>query len=288
MPVYLDYDQAALDAAYDQTVYASNRDQLYRRWDALSAGVRARLGEPLRFAYGTSDAEHIEVFRTAQPHAPIVAYVHGGAWRRNPASRFAFVAEQFVAAGAHVALIEFADIETLGGQLTPMVDQVRSAIAWLARNAARLDADPARIIVVGHSSGAHLTGCLLVTDWTGYDVPSSVIAGAVCCSGMYDLVPVSLSKRSAYVRFDAAMIDALSAIRRIECITTPVTIVYGTEESPEFQRQNRAFAAALEDAGKPVDLLVGEGYNHFELVETLANPYGLLGAATLAHVHRTA
>jgi arylformamidase len=34
-------------------------------------------------------------------------------------------------------------------------------------------------------------------------------------------------------------------------------------------------------AGKPVDLLVGEGYNHFELYETLANPYGLLGRAVL-------
>jgi hypothetical protein len=27
-PVYLDYDQAALDAAYDQAAYAPNREQL--------------------------------------------------------------------------------------------------------------------------------------------------------------------------------------------------------------------------------------------------------------------
>jgi arylformamidase len=30
-----------------------------------------------------------------------------------------------------------------------------------------------------------------------------------------------------------------------------------------------------------VELLVGEHYNHFELPETLGNPYGLLGAAIL-------
>ena len=41
------------------------------------------------------------------------------------------------------------------------------------------------------------------------------------------------------------------------------------------------FAAALSTAGKPVQLLVGEGYNHFEMPETLANPYGLLGRAVL-------
>jgi len=30
-----------------------------------------------------------------------------------------------------------------------------------------------------------------------------------------------------------------------------------------------------------VQLLVGEGYNHFEMFETLASPYGLLGRAAL-------
>ena len=55
----------------------------------------------------------------------------------------------------------------------------------------------------------------------------------------------------------------------------------GTCETPEFQRQSRDFAAAVQAAGKPVELIVGEGYNHFELLETLANPYGLTGRAML-------
>ena len=40
----------------------------------------------------------------------------------------------------------------------------------------------------------------------------------------------------------------------------------------------------MKAAGKPVELLVGEGYNHFEMLETLANPYGLLGRAALAQM----
>jgi arylformamidase len=287
MTVYLDYDQAALDAAYDQAVYATNRDQLYRRWDALSTGVRRRLGDPERFAYGPSAAEHIDIFRCEQSNAPIVVYVHGGAWRKNPAERFAFPAEHVTAAGAHYAVVEFAGIEEFDGDLRPMVRQVRTAIAWLGRNAERIGADPDRIIVVGHSSGAHITGCLLVTDWAEFGVVRP-IASAICCSGMYDLVPVSLSKRSAYVRFDPQTIDELSACRRIERITVPVTVAYGSEETPEFQRQNREFAAALEAAGNPAELLFADGYNHFEIVETLANPFGLLGAAVLAHLRRSA
>jgi arylformamidase len=56
---------------------------------------------------------------------------------------------------------------------------------------------------------------------------------------------------------------------------------YGTHESPEFQRQSRDFAAAVRAAGKPVELDIAAGYNHFEIAETLANPYGVLGRAAL-------
>jgi arylformamidase len=58
-------------------------------------------------------------------------------------------------------------------------------------------------------------------------------------------------------------------------------LAYGTFETPEFQRQTREFHAAVSAAGKPVELIVAEGYNHFEIFETLANPYGVLGRAAL-------
>ena len=61
----------------------------------------------------------------------------------------------------------------------------------------------------------------------------------------------------------------------------PVVIAHGTLETPEFQRQNREFAAAVKAAGKPVTFLLGQGYNHFEMFETLGNPYGLVGRAML-------
>jgi arylformamidase len=90
-----------------------------------------------------------------------------------------------------------------------------------------------------------------------------------------------LSARSKYVAFTDDVEQALSSQRHLEQINCPVIVGYGTLETPEFQRQSRDFAAAVKAAGKPVELLVGEGYNHFEMPETLANPYGLLGRAAL-------
>jgi arylformamidase len=121
-------------------------------------------------------------------------------------------------------------------------------------------------------------------DWSKEGLPQDILKGATLSSGMYDLEPVRLSKRSVYVNFTDAMEHELSAIRHIDKVNTPLIVSYGTYESPEFQRQTRDFAAAVKAAGKPVELLVGDGYNHFEMLETLANPYGLLGRAVLAQM----
>jgi arylformamidase len=112
-------------------------------------------------------------------------------------------------------------------------------------------------------------------------LPRDLIKGATLSSGMYDLKPVRLSKRSAYVKFTDGMEHELSAIRHLDRLAAPVIVSYGTYETPEFQRQTRDFAAAVKAAGKPVELLVGDDFNHFEIIETLATPYGLLGRAVL-------
>jgi arylformamidase len=98
---------------------------------------------------------------------------------------------------------------------------------------------------------------------------------------MYDLKPVRMSKRSTYVNFTDAMEQELSALRFMDGFATPVVLGYGTQETPEFQRQTRDFHATVTAKGLSSELLVGAGYNHFELLETLANPYGLMGRAML-------
>jgi arylformamidase len=280
--VWLDMDQRELDDAYDQSKYAANRGQIQERRLLNSQLARARLGEPLRLAYGASGIEQLDVYRCKRANAPVNVYVHGGAWRNGAAKEFAFLAEIFVNAGAHCVILDFINIEAACGNLMMMARQVRSAVAWVYRNAARFGGDPKALYVSGHSSGGHLGGCAAVTDWgKDFGLPPDLIKGALLCSGMYDLQPVRLSARSNYVKFTDQTERELSAIRHLDRLNCPLVLGYGTYETPEFQRQTRDFAAAVQAAGKPVELLVGEGYNHFEMLETLANPYGLLGHAVL-------
>jgi arylformamidase len=279
--VWLDMDQKELDDAYDQAVYAPNSEQVALRRTVNSAAVRARLGFK-RVAYGPTPVEMLDIYATKARNAPVMVFIHGGAWRAGSAKDNAEAAELFVNAGAHYVVLDFANVMELGGSLFPMVEQVRRGVAWVYRNAASFGGDPDRIFVAGRSSGSHLGGVVLITDWQkDFALPADLVKGALLSSGMYDLKPVRLSKRGAYVKFTDDMEEALSTQRHLARINCPVVLAHGTYETPEFQRQTREFAAALKAAGKPVTLLVGEGYNHFEIPETMANPYGLLGRAVL-------
>ena len=186
--------------------------------------------------------------------------------------------------GAHAVIIDFINVEQAGGDLLPMYEQVRRALAWTWRNAESFGGDRERFYISAHSSGSHLAACFLTDGWREEDLPKTFCKGALLLSGMYDLEPVRRSKRSSYVKFTDAMVDRLSSQRHLAGLHTPLILAHGSCETPEFQRQTRDFAAAVKAAGKPAELLVGEGYNHFEMLETLANPYGLLGRAMLGQM----
>jgi arylformamidase len=282
--VWLDMDQKALDDAYDQAVYAPNRDQVHLRNSFNSERVRQRLGAPKRLAYGPTPIEQLDLFAADKPNAPIHVFIHGGAWRQRSAKDYAFLAEMFVRAGSHFIALDFTGVENTNGDLLPMVDQVRRAVAWIYNNAKSFGGDPNRLYVSGQSSGAHLAGNVVTTEWKEYGVPADIVKGALLCSGMYDLKPVRLSKRSAYVAFTDESEEKLSSQRHLDRLNCPVIVAYGTYETPEFQRQSRDFAAAVKAAAKPVTLLVGEGYNHFEMTEMIGNPLSLIGSAVLAQM----
>jgi arylformamidase len=279
--VWRDLDQQALDDAYDQSKWASNQEYITGRRATASARAAKVIAPAERCAYGPSAIETVDIYKASAAKAPIAVFLHGGAWRRGRASDFVYQAEMFLAAGVHHVVVDFASIDDVAGDLAAMVAQVRRAVAWTWQNAAGFGGDPARLYVLGHSSGAHLGGCVVTTDWSEFGVPAGIVQGALLCSGMYELAPVRLSKRSQYVKFTDANVDALSAMRHLDRLDCPLVLAHGTHESPEFIRQTRDFAAAVEAAGKPVELIVAENYNHFEIGETLANPYGVLGRAAL-------
>ncbi len=280
--VWRDMTQEELDRAYNQSDYAPNREQILARYAVNSVMTRDRIGAPEHIVYGDGDKERIDLFRCHDGRAPCVIFVHGGAWRSGLAENYAYLAEIFINAGLHCALPEFDWVQDRGGDLLPMADQVGRAMARVCSAADELLIDKDRIYLCAHSSGSHLAASVL----TGYrdrieGLHDDSIKAALLCSGMYDLEPVRLSARSDYVTFTDEAEHLLSPMRHMDKLTTPMIVAHGTCETPEFQRQTVEFAEALRSRYLLMEHIVAEHCNHFEILETLANPYGLLGQAAL-------
>jgi arylformamidase len=275
--IWLDYDQHDMDEMYDQSVYAFNQQQTLARSDANNRIATAIIGKSERFAYGSDPIEGVDVWRTRRPNAPVLIYLHGGSWRSGRSADFALYAEPYINAGAHFVSVDFTNVTETKGDLFPLVDQCRRAVGWTYRNAVKFDGDPERLYLCSRSSGSHLAGCVVTTDWEKMGLPRKILKGAVMGSGMYDLKPVRLSARSKFVAFTDEMEHQLSAQRHIDKLNTPLVLCIGTLETPEFQRQSRDFAAAVKAAGKQAELVVGQHYNHFEVGDTIGHPYQLMG-----------
>ena len=144
-PVWLDMDQQELDDAYDQSKYAANLQQIVKRYATNSEAVRKRLGNPVRLAYGPTPIEGLDLYPARGQNAPIHVFIHGGAWRSGLARDFAYQAETFVRAGAHYIALDFNNVVETKGDLMPMADQVRRALAFIYKNAASFGGDPSRI-----------------------------------------------------------------------------------------------------------------------------------------------
>jgi arylformamidase len=276
--VFLDYDQAELDRQYNQRAWVTNADELIRRYVAASEAARARLGEPESVAYGAAPTETFDLYRAARASAPLLLFLHGGAWQRLSKRESALPAETFVRAGAHFAALDFAAVPA--ARLSDLVDQVCRAVAFILGNSERLGVERDRIHLVGHSSGGHLAACAMTADWAARGLPQAV-TGGMCVSGIYDLRPVRLSARNAYLRLDEAGERALSPQHHLDRLNCPLIVASAEFDAPEFRRQARDFAAAAAQAGATVRHVEGHGFNHFDFIETLADPQGVLGKLML-------
>ena len=282
--VWLSLTQAQLDWAYDQANHAPNRVDVLNRIAQKSALSRAKVPQALRLSYGQSPIESLDWYLSEEANAPIVFFVHGGAWKSGTAQDNALQVHWLHAMGCHVVIPDFDSVTDVKGDLSHLAAQVERALLFTFKQAKQHLANPQQIIVVGHSSGAHLSACMVTRKWTQMGLESNPIAGLLCCSGMYELEPVSLSARSQYVNFNPEMINDLSPQRHTACFQMPVTLLCADQESPEFIRQFESFAEALTLNNTPLKTHWIKANNHFEVLETLFDEHSVHAMALRALV----
>lgn len=284
-----------LDHEYNARAAIADHPQIFAQWRSESQAVRDDLRYEADYYYGPSPDESLDLYPAVGRNAPLLVFIHGGYWRSLDKRDFSFLAPAFVRAGVAVAMPNYGLAPATS--IEQMVRQMLGALAWLYRNLPQLGIDARRIVVAGHSAGAHLAAMMLAADWPLWarDLPRNLLCGAVCISGIYDLQPlVRAPFLQGDLRLDEATARLVSPIAYRPRLATPLLTAVGGDESAEFQRQNRLIAAAWPHCLRH-DLQL-PGRHHLASVEALGDPahplfhatLRLLGAAPAASVQRAA
>ncbi len=255
---------------YNARASIPDHPQLFARWQKDSALVRRTHAGLLDLPYGEAAGERLDFYPANTPGAPLLVFIHGGWWRSLDKSDFTFVVPDYRRAGFNVALLNYtlapkASIEEITRQ------QLR-AMAWLYRHADKFEFDRERIVVAGHSAGAHLAAMMMAAQWPvfGADLPKDLVKGGVLMSGLYELEPVRYAEFvNVDLKLQAADVNRLSPAYMPQSHATPFITAVGALESDEFKRQNALIATQWKSAhSKDVPL---PGIHHLNICDAFSS-----------------
>ncbi|HEX2530230.1 MAG TPA: alpha/beta hydrolase [Burkholderiaceae bacterium] len=252
----------------------------FTRWLHDSAYVRRTTPALLDVAYGDSAGERLDFFPANRSEAPLLVFIHGGWWRSLDKSDFSFVAQAYTRAGINVALTNYTLVPEVS--IEEITQQQLNALAWLYRHADQYDFDPTRIVVAGHSAGAHLTAMLLAAVWPAYapDLPPDLVKAGVLLSGVYDLEPVRHAEFvNADLKLTAERVASLSPAFMPQAHAAPFVTAVGGLESDEFKRQTALLAKAWA-SNHAGDITLPDA-NHLTICDAFASPDHPLFNATV-------
>ncbi|HRJ44132.1 MAG: alpha/beta hydrolase [Caldilineaceae bacterium] len=139
----------------------------------------------------------LDVYSPAQgENHPVLIFIHGGGWDKYDRKLFTPVGQKFVEMGIVVVIPDYTLHPDAGYK--QMTQEMAAATAWTLENIAQYGGDPSRVVIAGHSAGAHLAG-LVATDevWLNFEGHTNQeLCGFIGLSGVYDIPAQMVFERS--------------------------------------------------------------------------------------------
>jgi arylformamidase len=238
-------------------------------------GKRGREGKSSRaaigateMAYGNDVLQKLDFWRAKNANAPLLIFVHGGGWKRgdkgNATGQYKaphYLDQGYAFASINYRLVPDATVEQQAAD-------VAASVAYLRSNAAKLGINPKRIVLMGHSAGAHLSA-LVGTDpqyLRNVGLDMSALSGVIPLDGAAYDVPAQMGENARMMGdtykqafgTEAARQKALSPYFQAASPNAPAFLILHVERG-DGARQSAALAEALRKNGTQVKLQGFEG-----------------------------
>ena len=235
--------------------------RLYFHRATPAAAVRTEVfaepaGQPLKVdLYGPAAAKDAR-----QKPRPCIVVIHGGGWDTGDRTQLSGWNDRWVADGFAVAAISY--------RLAPQTiwpaqgEDVRAALSWLKANAARLEIDPTRLVLLGRSAGGQIATAV------GYGVHDPAIRGVVALYAPHDMPFTwsvsrgddALNSIKLMKQYFGGPPDTPAQLARYESASgqllarrdsPPTLLIHGKPDTLTWYRHSERLAAHLQELGVP-------------------------------------
>ena len=212
-------------------------------------------------------------------NAPVLFFVHGGAWKTGDRSQYPPLGNRYARAGYLTVVPSY--------RLAPkyphpaQIEDIAAAFAWTVKHVAESGGDTNRIYIAGHSAGGHLVSLLALDDHylAAHQTSPKMIRGVLAWSGVYNLnIGEGLEKPFGK---DPRFRLAASPISYVKSNSPPFQITYCQWDYFSLPAQAKMFQHALEKAGAKTELVYIPALNHISEMLNIKNEKDPTVAAAL-------
>jgi len=192
---------------------------------------------------------------------PVIVFFFGGGWNAGNVGQFKRQAEYLAGRGLVAARADYRVRRRDGVTPDKCVEDARTAVRWLRKNADRLGIDPERLITSGGSAGGHLAACTSIVDTVDDDRDdlsiSTIPQAMVLYNPVLDFTHERLMSR---ISGDEELARKISPTLHLHKDFPPALIIFGSKD--QLKAHGDAYRAKAKRLGVRADEYTEDGQGH--------------------------
>lgn len=202
---------------------------------------------------------------------PVIVWIHGGGWKAGDKGSLQKKSQAFVEKGFVLVSLNYRFIPAV--TLKDMMGDLAKGVRWVRDHVAEHRGDPERLVIMGHSAGAHLAALLCTDDryLKAADVPMNCLKGCVPLDvSAYDIPKriqdvddgISGTFKTVFGK-DAASQRELSPVHHItKHKRIPPFLILNVASRDDTKAQAHWLACKLGEASIAARVVAAEGKTH--------------------------
>lgn len=224
-------------------------------------------------SYGTKPRHRLDVYTPATLKSKtVVVFLYGGSWKRGKKKNYYFAGAAFASRGFITVVPDYRVYPTV--KFPGFIEDAAAAVQWVRLNIGKYGGDPNRIVLVGHSAGAHIASFLALDKrfLTKAKVPQKSIKGVIGLAGPYAFNPLEYSSVRPIFE-NAPNPKDIRPINFARAGAPPMLLMHGVDDGLVAPENSQALAAKLLKFGVDADYVPLEETGHLGVLLGLAKPF---------------